>query len=401
MKLIFASVAGLASAAISHEKSVLNAMPAVSDECVGCENAPKPVYECQNPPCDSTVCGAMSVDLDSCDGDTCAVDCSLEEGYYADNADCRSYCFCSGTDNVDGHGVRVPSRWHTCPAGTVWSPGCGGYFEELSNGVGHAGGCCDHPNNVLNFANCPGACERLTKYNCKKSNTCSWDDDCNCCKSGGGGNPEPAPGPTCAANPIDLVFVLDGSGSVGKVNFAKSKYFLKRVVARLGADSRVATVQYSTAPALEFPFTSNYDSIFTVVDAIPYQGKSTKTGEALKFTETTVCNTRRPDVGTVVLVLTDGVSYDDAANDVSIRGPEIAAANGGVDVFALGVAKADMSQLRHIASDDANAMMASWDTLDEVVDELAERLCATPPPFVHEPPPVDEPFVHEPPPMDH
>ena len=70
------------------------------------------------------------------------------------------------------------------------------------------------------------------------------------------GDPVPEPRPACVGHPVDVAFILDGSGSVGKTNFEGSLMFLKMIVSRMGKDSRVATVQYSTAPELEFPFTS-------------------------------------------------------------------------------------------------------------------------------------------------
>merc|ERR1711970_73397 len=371
MKLLLIGAAlGLASAL----QTKLAPSIGISDDCEGCEVAPEDPYKCDRPTgCDSERCGHMA--KKDCTGDNCIVDCSLPKGYYSDNDDCTAYCYCSGMID-EGTGLRVPSRWQKCPAGTYWDAGCGGWHKELANGMGFTGGCCNHPAAILDFVDCPGACERLSKYFCAKSNTCGWDNECNCCKEKGG-DPKPEPRPDCVNVPIDVAFILDGSGSVGKGNFLASKAFLKLIVSRLGPDSRVATVQYSTNPALEFPFTSDYTSIYGVINAIPYQGKSTKTGVALKFTENNVIIDRRPNVETVVVILTDGVSYDDQANDVSIRGPEIQASHGGVTVVAVGVGKADEAQLKHIASSDDMVYMSKWKALSSVefVNKLADQIC--------------------------
>merc|ERR1712167_263744 len=126
---------------------------------------------------------ASAIVVDEEGNATSKVDCSLAEGYYADASDCRGYCFCSGTDNVDGYGNRVPSRYEQCPAGTVCDAGCSGHHEALANGLGYAGGCCAHPASILNFSNCDGGCERLSKYHCGKSETCDWNAECNCCQA--------------------------------------------------------------------------------------------------------------------------------------------------------------------------------------------------------------------------
>merc|ERR1712142_359110 len=182
MKLIAASA--VAAVAFASQQGALKASNAQSDECAGCENAPEPIFTCLNAEgCDDATCGAMATIVDENGDATASVDCSLAEGYYADASDCRGYCFCSGTDNVDGYGNRVPSRYEQCPEGTVYDAGCSGHHEALANGLGYAGGCCAHPASILNFNNCDGGCERLSKYHCGKSETCSWNAECNCCQA--------------------------------------------------------------------------------------------------------------------------------------------------------------------------------------------------------------------------
>merc|ERR1711881_238568 len=70
------------------------------------------------------------------------VDCGLATGYYADANNAANYCFCSGIENVDESGNRVPSRYESCPEGTSFDAGCSGAHEALANGLGYEGGCC-------------------------------------------------------------------------------------------------------------------------------------------------------------------------------------------------------------------------------------------------------------------
>merc|ERR1712127_382180 len=136
---------------------MLAGMHADSDECAGCEVAPEPVFKCFGEACSDVECGNMAAIPDEEGNPTASVECALPEGYYADANNCRGYCFCSGS--------------------------CSGFHEALAEGAGHAGGCCEHPALVLNFSNCDGGCERLSKYHCDKSETCDWNAECNCCQA--------------------------------------------------------------------------------------------------------------------------------------------------------------------------------------------------------------------------
>jgi uncharacterized protein YegL len=85
---------------------------------------------------------------------------------------------------------------------------------------------------------------------------------------------------------VDLVFLLDNSGSVGLENFIKVKDFVKRVIDyfNIGADgTHVSVVTYGTNTHVEFNlvkyFTKNESR--NAVDDIEYGGFLSYTGEAL------------------------------------------------------------------------------------------------------------------------
>jgi uncharacterized protein YegL len=96
---------------------------------------------------------------------------------------------------------------------------------------------------------------------------------------------------------VDLVFVLDNSGSVGVENFKKVKDFVKRVIDffNIGADgTHVSVVTYDTDTHIEFNlvkyFTKN--ELRNAVDDIQYHGFLTYTGEALNTVRQNVFTTR-------------------------------------------------------------------------------------------------------------
>ena len=91
---------------------------------------------------------------------------------------------------------------------------------------------------------------------------------------------------TVCQTSVDLVFVLDNSGSVGGTNFEKVKDFVKRVIDFFNIDvdgTHVSVVTYDTDTHIEFNlkkyFTKN--ELRNAVDDIEYHGFLTYTGEAL------------------------------------------------------------------------------------------------------------------------
>jgi len=136
-------------------------------------------FTCETPPCSTTLCGSMprSTNPDECTGSSCRVDCGLELGYYEDPNDCRKYCVCTGDKKrtPDGTLIEPFGRHVTCPLGTFWDKDCEGLYKPLASGLGYDGGCCNYAWKLLSFPiGCQGACERLTKWHCGRSTSCSW-----------------------------------------------------------------------------------------------------------------------------------------------------------------------------------------------------------------------------------
>jgi len=118
--------------------------------------------------------------------------------------------------------------------------------------------------------------------------------------------------------PTDIVFVLDGSGSIGLSNFALMKSFLSRLVSRLDIDSgntRVGLITYSSSVGSRFNLNdySTVASVQSAISALTYPSGGTNTGGALAYVRTTMLTSAAGDRGNVpnvVAVLTDGQSND-------------------------------------------------------------------------------------------
>ncbi|XP_073163025.1 collagen alpha-1(VI) chain [Lepidochelys kempii] len=130
---------------------------------------------------------------------------------------------------------------------------------------------------------------------------------CSCCE--------------CKCGPIDVLFVLDSSESIGLQNFQIAKDFIIKVIDRLSkdervkfepGDSRVGVVQYSHDNTQELVAMgdANIDNIGALKEAVKnlnWIAGGTYTGEALQFTKEKLLSRFASDKK-VAIVITDGRS---------------------------------------------------------------------------------------------
>jgi len=128
--------------------------------------------------------------------------------------------------------------------------------------------------------------------------------------------------------PVDVIFIVDESGSVTVENFELMKTFLSDLVGTLDVDvdsgrTRIGLVTYSeyvdTTEAFNLNEYSSVADIQSAVAALTYTGGRTYTHLALEYVRTTMLTSAagdRPDVPNVVVVMTDGKSTNDTATQV-------------------------------------------------------------------------------------
>lgn len=93
----------------------------------------------------------------------------------------------------------------------------------------------------------------------------------------------------CSVSAIaDLVFLVDGSWSVGRENFKHIRSFISSLAGAfdIGEDkTRVAVVQYSTDTRTEFPLThyTRRGDLLQAINTLPYKGGNTMTGKVLNI----------------------------------------------------------------------------------------------------------------------
>ncbi|KAJ6663115.1 hypothetical protein lerEdw1_010708 [Lerista edwardsae] len=187
----------------------------------------------------------------------------------------------------------------------------------------------------------------------------------------------------CKAAKADLVFLVDGSWSIGDDNFNKIIGFLYSTVGaldKIGPDgTQVAIAQFSDDPRTEFKLSAyrTKETLLEAIQQIAYKGGNTKTGKAIKHAQQalfTIDSGMRKGIPKVLVVITDGRSQDDV-NKVS-REMQL----DGFSIFAIGVADADYSELLNIGSKPSERhvfFVDDFDAFKKIEDELITFVCET------------------------
>ncbi|XP_059194257.1 matrilin-2-like [Centropristis striata] len=186
--------------------------------------------------------------------------------------------------------------------------------------------------------------------------------------------------PDCGDGVMDLVFVIDGSKSLGPANFELVKQFVNGIVDSLDISrtgTHVGLLQYSTKVRTEFTLSqyTTAQNIKQAVSRMQYMGRGSMTGSALRHMFEFSFSAKegaRSNIPRVSIVFTDGRSQDDVSEWAE------KAKNSGVTIYALGVGKAIEQELREIASepDEKHLYYAEdFEQMGEITKKLKSRIC--------------------------
>ncbi|XP_070835075.1 matrilin-3-like isoform X3 [Chaetodon trifascialis] len=187
----------------------------------------------------------------------------------------------------------------------------------------------------------------------------------------------------CRNRPIDLVFIIDSSRSVRPAEFEKAKEFLQDMVDSLeiGSDAtRVGLVNYASTVQIEFLLKTYFDksSLKQALARVEPLASGTMTGMAIKtamekaFTAEAGARASSVNIAKVAIIVTDGRPQD-KVEDVSA----IARASG-IEIYAVGVDRADMMSLRLMAShphDDHVFYVETYGVIEKLTSKFRETLC--------------------------
>uniref|UniRef100_A0A0L8FLC0 VWFA domain-containing protein n=1 Tax=Octopus bimaculoides TaxID=37653 RepID=A0A0L8FLC0_OCTBM len=160
---------------------------------------------------------------------------------------------------------------------------------------------------------------------------------------------------SCISTSTDIIFLMDTSTSVEQRNFKKMVAFIKDLLSNATIDAgvvRVGVATFSTQSHIEFHlneyFTKN--EIFTALDKIRYRYGNTNTAGALHTMRARMFTPEHGDRESaidVAILITDGISNMNT-NRISIEAK--AAHKRGIQVYAIGIGLAEISELKQSAS---------------------------------------------------
>ncbi|MEE6486772.1 hypothetical protein FKM82_014705 [Ascaphus truei] len=177
----------------------------------------------------------------------------------------------------------------------------------------------------------------------------------------------------CSAQ-LDILFLLDGSNSIGKGSFERSKHFAVKLCDALDLSPdrvRVGVVQYSATPHLEFRLDSAITKQETKekIKAIVFKGGSTQTGLALKYVlRKGFPGGRNSSVPKLLIILSDGKSQG------NLVVPAALLKERAIKIFAVGVKFPRWAELHALASKPMEEYVLFAEHVDDAINGLTSTL---------------------------
>ncbi|KAK1172913.1 collagen alpha-1(XXVIII) chain-like [Acipenser oxyrinchus oxyrinchus] len=194
-------------------------------------------------------------------------------------------------------------------------------------------------------------------------------------------------GVKCRESPLELVFVIDSSESVGPENFDVVKDFVIALIDRVSVSregTRIGVVQYShiNVVVVNLQQYSNQDDVKAAVRSMTYLGEGTYTGSAIQKANQ-IFQASRPGVRKVAIVITDGQA--DKRDSVKLEAVVTEAHSASIEMFVTGVVNRSdpfyldfKNEMNMIASDPDEEhiyLIDDFMTLPELESKLLSRIC--------------------------
>lgn len=193
---------------------------------------------------------------------------------------------------------------------------------------------------------------------------------------------EVPPPPVCdptQPQPIDLMLVIDRSGSMGGQPIIDARNAAKAFVDFLDlANDRVGLASFSTSATLDHVLTHDGESVKARIDTLIASG-STAIGEGIAVAHTQILANTQPGVPPVMVVLSDG--FNNAGRDPITAAN--AAKNDNIRIVTIGLGSgADENLLKAIATTESDYHFApSSADLQTIFESIANSICRSPLPY--------------------
>ena len=181
----------------------------------------------------------------------------------------------------------------------------------------------------------------------------------------------------CTPKAVDLVFVVDQSGSIGSRSFATVRAFLQNVAAEFQFPlARMGVVEFNTYATRWFSLNSysTQSAIQSAIGRMPYQGGGTSIATGMNYATRYMFTSGRGDrndVDDVMVVITDG---QDSSNVVAASA---AAEAKKIKRIAIGVGNGvRIAELAEITGGDRNLVfqVGSFNNLTGIVGTLCQEI---------------------------
>uniref|UniRef100_A0A8C3URK2 Matrilin 4 n=1 Tax=Catharus ustulatus TaxID=91951 RepID=A0A8C3URK2_CATUS len=187
----------------------------------------------------------------------------------------------------------------------------------------------------------------------------------------------------CRTGPLDIVFVIDSSRSVRPFEFETMRRFMMDIIGNLDVGpnaTRVGVIQYSSQVQNIFSLKTFFTraEMERAINSIIPLAQGTMTGLAIQYAMNVAFSTqegaRPPHKGIprIAIIVTDGRPQD--------RVTEVAtqARNAGIEIYAVGIQRADMSSLRAMASpplEEHVFLVESFELIQQFAKQFQDKLC--------------------------
>ena len=176
---------------------------------------------------------------------------------------------------------------------------------------------------------------------------------------------------------MDVLFLIDGSGSVGQSRFDATMDFVEAVTdsmdIRPGA-TRVALVQYSHTVRTEFEFISDRNQLKSSFSEVNYLFGGTFTGYAMATAYNRIIKpSARTNATMLFIVVTDGFSYDNVLSPADFMRSQ------GINMFSVAYGGFNYDQLLQIANEpDEDFVYTGSSPVDlyKKASRLSEKICS-------------------------
>ncbi|XP_020494320.2 collagen, type XXVIII, alpha 1a [Labrus bergylta] len=194
-------------------------------------------------------------------------------------------------------------------------------------------------------------------------------------------------GMRCRESPLELVFVIDSSESVGPENLELAKDFVNAVIDRMSVSkeaTRIGVVLYSYVESVVVSLQQqlSQEEVKAAVRMMPYLGEGTFTGRAIHRAHQLFQHSR-PGVRKVAVVLTDGQT--DPSDQMQFEEAATEAHAEGIKMFVIGVMsstahfyeefKAEMNAIASDPDEEHVYLIDDFRSLPTVEIQILSQIC--------------------------